>query len=86
MLDKGKSYDKKGVKEVWTQSGQSGLDKRQVTVQLTVFADEVDRVSPTATFRGKCLRISTKEKQSYDRRVIAMYREKAWCDQEIMKE
>ena len=46
--------------------GQSGLDKRQATVQLTVFADEVDRVSPTAIFREKGLRISGKEKQFYD--------------------
>ena len=32
VLDDGKNYDKKGVKEVWAQSGQSGLDKRQPTV------------------------------------------------------
>ena len=43
ILDDGKTYDIKGVKEVWAQSGQSGLDKRQATVQLTVFADGVDR-------------------------------------------
>ena len=56
----------KGVKEVWAQSGQSSLDKRQVTVQLTVFADGVDSVRPTVIFRGKGLRISAKEKQSYE--------------------
>ena len=66
VLDGGKSYDKKDMKEAWTQNGQSGLDKRQATVQLTVFADEVDRVSPTAIFREKGLRISGKEKQFYD--------------------
>ena len=53
---------------------------------MTVFADGVDRVRPTVIFRGKGLRISAKEKQSYDRRVKVMYQEKAWCDQEIMKE
>ena len=78
VLDDGKTYDKKGVKEVWVQSGQSGLDKRQATVQLTVFPDGVDRVRPTITFRGKGLRIRAKEKQSYDRRVKVMYQEKAW--------
>ena len=46
---------KKGVKEVWAQSGQSSLGKRQVTVQLTVFADGVDRVRPTVIFQGKGL-------------------------------
>ena len=86
MLDDGKTYDKKGVKEVWAQSGQPCPDKRQVTVQLTIFADGVDRVRPTVIFRGKGLRISAKEKQSYDRRVKFMYQKKAWCDQEIMKE
>ena len=64
VLDDGKTYDKKGVKEVWAQSGQSSLDKRQATVQLTVFADGFDRVRPTVTFRGKGLRISAKESRS----------------------
>ena len=86
VLDDGKTYGKKGVKEVWAQSGLSGRGKRQATIQLTVFADGVDRVKPTVIFRGKGLRISAKEKQSYDRRVKVMYQEKAWCDEEIMKE
>ena len=62
-----KTYDKKGAKEVLAQSRQSGLDKRQATVQLTGFADAVDRVTPTVVFWGKGLRISAKEKQSCDR-------------------
>ena len=86
VLDDAKTYDKKGVKELWAQSGQSSLDKSQATVQLTVFADGVDRVRPNVVFQGKDLRISAKEKQSYDRRVKVMYQEKAWCDEEIMKE
>ena len=57
VLDDRKTYDKKGVKEVWAQSGQSGQDKRQTTVQLAVFTDGVDRVRPTVIFRGKGLRI-----------------------------
>ena len=32
VLDDGKTYDKKGVKEVWAQSGQSSLDKIKATV------------------------------------------------------
>ena len=54
VLDDGKNYDKKGVKEVWAQSGQSGLDKRQPTVQLTVFADGVNRVRPRQRSSNKC--------------------------------
>ena len=53
---------------------------------MIVSADGVDRVRTAVIFRGKGLRISTKEKQSYDRRVKVMYREKAWCGQENMKE
>ena len=82
----GKTYDKKGVKEVWAQSGQSSLEKRQATVQLTVFVDLVDRVGPTVIFRGKGHRIIAKEKQSYERQVKILYQEKAWCDDEIMME
>ena len=32
MSGDGKAYDKRGFKEVWGHSGQSGLDKRQATV------------------------------------------------------
>ena len=43
VLDDGKTCDKKTyVKKVWAQSGQSSLDKRQATVQLTVLADGVE--------------------------------------------
>ena len=85
VLGDEKIYDKKGAKEVWAQSRQCGLDKGQAIVQLTIFADWVDRVRVTVNFQGKSLPISAKEKQSYDRRITVMYQEKAWCDQEIMK-
>ena len=52
VLDDGKTYGKKGVKEFWAQSGQSDLDKRQATLQLTVFADGVDRARPTVSRQG----------------------------------
>ena len=48
IIDDGKTYDSKGSKDVWCKSGQSGLDKRQCTVQLTVFVDGVPppRIKP----------------------------------------
>ena len=52
------------MKEVWAQSRQCGLDNRQATLQIAVFADGVDRVRPTVIFPGKGLRISAKEKQT----------------------
>ena len=47
VLDDGKTYDAKGSNEVWCSSGPSGVDKRQCTVQLTIFGDGVPRVKPT---------------------------------------
>ena len=57
-----------------------------MTLQLTVFADGVDRVKPAVIFRGKGLRISAKEKQIYDRRVKVMYQERVSGNQKILKE
>lgn len=53
VLDDGKTYDSQGAKEVWTASAAPGLDKRQCTVQLTVFADGAPRLKPMLIFRGK---------------------------------
>lgn len=53
------------------------LDKRQATDQLNVFADGVDRVRPTIIFKGKSLRITTKEKDSYSKVVRVTFEEKA---------
>ena len=39
VIDDNKTYDKKGAEGVWIASGQPGLEKRQCTIQLTVFAD-----------------------------------------------
>lgn len=78
-------YDAIGAKEVWCASASSGLDKRQCTVQLTIFADGVPRVRPTIIFRGKGKRISANEKSSWDRRVNLMFQPKAWCDESVMK-
>ena len=44
VLDDGKTYASKGSSEVWCVSGSSGLDTRQCSVQLAIFADGVPRV------------------------------------------
>ena len=53
VMDDGKTYNQTGSKEIWCASGSSGLEKRQCTVQLTIFADGVSRVRPLVIFRGK---------------------------------
>ncbi len=35
------------------RGGQTGLEKRQCTVQLTIFADGEPRVKPLLIFKGK---------------------------------
>ena len=73
VLDDNRTYDTVGAKEIWVRSGQSGLDKRQCTVQLTVFDDGVGRLIPTLVFQGKCLRISKEEKSNWDKRVKVFF-------------
>lgn len=68
------------------QVGSSGLDKRQHMVQLTVFADGAPRVRPTIIFCCKVKRISTKEKESWDHRVKVTFQDKAWCNENMMKD
>ena len=80
----GPTYESKGAKTVWVQGGSSGLDKRQCTVQLTLFADGVPRVKPLVIFRGTGKRITFTEKLRYDRRVGVRFQENAWCDEPTM--
>jgi len=49
----GKTYNLIGEKTVWFQSSKSGWDKRQGTLQLTIFADGVPCVKPLIFFRGR---------------------------------
>lgn len=61
----------------------SGLDKRQATVQLTVHADGEPQTLPMIIFRGKGLRISSIERNLWDKRVMVKFQEKAWVDENI---
>ena len=62
------TYETKGAKTVRVQGGNSGLDKRQCTVQLTLFADGVPQVKPLVIFRGTGKRIilTHRERVKYD--------------------
>ena len=80
----GSTYETKGAKTVWVQGGSSGLDKRQCTVQLTLFANGVPRVKPLVIFRGTGKRITLRERLSDDRCVGVTFQENAWCDEPYM--
>ena len=84
-LDDGKTYADKGSSEVWCVSGSSGLDKRQSSVQLTIFADGVPCVHPLVIFREKGLRITHKEQEAWDRRVQVAFQPKVWYDESMTK-
>ena len=81
----GPTYEEKGAKTVWVQGGSSSLDKRQCTVQLTLFADGASRVKPFAIFKGTGKRTSFRDRLKYDGRVGVKFQEKAWCNESCMK-
>ena len=58
----GTTYDQTRAHTVWVCGAASGLDKRQCTVQLTIFAGGVARVKPLIIFHGKGARITFLEK------------------------
>ena len=81
-LNSGKIYADKGSKTVWCRSvGGSGMEKRQATVQLTIYADGEPRVKPMIIFRGAGQHISQQEKQQYDHRVTVVFQENTQCDE-----
>src|SRR5437660_671343 len=62
---------------------QSGWDKRQAIVQLTVFADAVPRVLLLVFFRGKGVGVTIlTEMKLYDPRVIVKFNPKAYANTE----
>ena len=83
IMDDGKTYANKGSDDVSCLSGQSGLEKRQATAQLTIFADG-GKLKPLIIFRGKGLRIDKKEQEKWDRRVKVVFQPNAWCDEPKM--
>ena len=77
------TYNNAGDRTVWVKSLGSGLDKRQATVQLTVHADGIPHTPPMIVFRGKGLRITSKEQEQWDKRVVVKFQENAWVDETV---
>lgn len=78
----GPTYETTNSSTVWVRGGQSGLDKRQCTAQLTIFADGEPRVKPFLIFRGKG---KIRERLQYDKRVVVKFQENAWCNEPAME-
>ena len=79
-------YETTNSPSVWVRGASSGLDKRQCTVQLTIFADGKPRVKPLLIFRGTGKRIPFRECFKYDRRLNVQFQHNAWCDEEAMEQ
>ena len=76
----GQTYNKIGEKTIWAQSSQSGWDKRQRTIQLTMFADGVPWVKSLIFFQGQGIGPTVvKEKEEYDPRVVVRFNAKSLC-------
>ena len=60
----GKTHADKGSSEVWCATHDSGLNKIQSSVQLTIFADGKPRMKPPVIFRGKSLSIKSKKQDA----------------------
>ena len=75
-----KTYKTTNSKDVWCKSGQSGLDKQQCTMQLTVFADGIPRIRLLILFRGQRLHVKNIEKEQCDIRVTVQFQKNAWCE------
>ena len=84
VMDDGKTYPDKGSSEVWYATYGSGLDKEQCSVQLAIFANGKPRMKLFVIFRGKGLRIKSKEEDAWNRLVQVLFQGKAWCDKPIM--
>ena len=80
----GETYNEAGARTVWVRGGASGMNKRQCTFQLTIFADGVPRVKPLIIFKGTGQRIPLLELAHYDPRVQVVFQAKAWCDEKVM--
>ena len=83
----GQTYEPKGSKTVWVKGATSGWDKRQATLQLTIFADGEMRVLPLIFFKGKGIGGSIlREMLLYDPRVKVKFNPTAYANSENIQE
>jgi len=83
----GQTYNAIRDKTIWLQSTRSGWDKRQGTIQLTIFADGIPRVALLIFFRGKGIGPSIlTEQKLYDPRVVVKFNPTAYANSTNMVE
>ena len=82
IIDQEITYEQQGSSIVWISQPGNGLDKRQCTLQLTICADDPQRVPPAVIFRGKG-NIPKSEIDLYSQRVHVYWQEKGWMDSNV---
>ena len=81
------TYNTKGEKTVWIKGATSGWEKRQATLQLTVFADGGNYVKPLIFYRGKGLGPGVqREMREYDPWVVVKFNPTAYANSGNMVE
>lgn len=85
VVDREKTYDVTGNKQVWVSQPSSGLNKRQATLQLCIRAEGDQDVKPAIVFRGKG-NVSSAEKTQYDQDVDVYFQPSAWMDSQLNQE
>lgn len=79
----GRTYNQAEDATIWVQSSQSGWDKSQATVQLTVFADGTPCILPLVFFRGKRVGPTIlMEIKLYDPQVVVKFNSIAYANSE----
>ena len=84
VMEDVKAYADKGSSELWCATHGLGLDKKQCSVQLTIFVDGKLRVKSFVIFWNRGWRIKSEEQDARDRYVQLLFPEKAWCDEPVM--
>ena len=82
VVDQGKTYAETGDKQIWISQPQSGLEKRQATLQLCIRGEGEQTIKPAIIFRGKG-NVSLQELSKHDKRVDVYFQKNAWMDHEI---
>ena len=81
MVDQGRTYAETGDKQVWISQPQSGLEKRQATLQLCIRGEGEQTIKPAIIFRGKG-NVSLQEISKHDKRIDVYFQRNAWMDHE----
>ena len=85
VLDCSRTLNGVGEEVFLVQPG-SGLDKRQVTIQLTIRAEGEQLVRPLVIIRGTGIRVNAEEQLIYQTvkdRVRVIWQPKAWADEAV---